>query len=283
MDELRYRKYLKKRGYISRTIHKIITYTKAHITWLESKNIDKPKYQDILNYIGYLKSEGKSKLLINDHLTYLSNYYKYSHKEDITYEVRLIGVEKKTYKLFNREELEKIYEVYKPKEIGKYRETDKLILGLIIYQGLGYQELVDIKIQDIDLKKGKIYIRSGQKRKNSRVLNLESHQILDLYDYSKKTKVEENLFPGNRRGRLKDQLKALYNRLSNQCLQIGLKIDRLYQLRQSRCSIWIKDEGLRKGQYLSGFKSIVSAEDYKSQDITDLQTSIKKYHPLNKK
>ena len=78
------------------------------------------------------------------------------------------------------------------------------------------------------------------------------------------------------RHRLSHPLKDLTRRLKEQ----KIEIKRLYQLRQSRCAIWIKQNGIRQGQYLSGFKNIQMACRYKSQDIEDLQKNILKYHPL---
>ena len=54
----------------------------------------------------------------------------------------------------------------------------------------------------------------------------------------------------------------------------------LEQLRQSRITIWVKQEGLRKAQYLAGHKYVSSTERYQQIDLEELQKEIEKHHPL---
>ncbi len=42
--------------------------------------------------------------------------------------------------------------------------------------------------------------------------------------------------------------------------KLNIDIQKLNHLRQSRVSIWVKEQGLRKGQYLAGFRRVLSAE-----------------------
>ena len=73
----KYKQYLIKKGYANNTIEKILAYTKSYTSWLDANNITEEKYSDLLSYIEYLQKNGKNKRLINEHLTYLSNYYNY--------------------------------------------------------------------------------------------------------------------------------------------------------------------------------------------------------------
>jgi integrase/recombinase XerD len=71
--------------------------------------------------------------------------------------------------------------------------------------------------------------------------------------------------------------------LKQTAIKTNINITKLYTLRQSRIAIWIKQYGLRKAQYMAGYRSVASVELYQINDITDLQEQIKLLHPLNKK
>ena len=66
---------------------------------------------------------------------------------------------------------------------------NKVILGLMIWQGLGTRELTKLEVKDLKLREGKVYIQ-GSRRSNERELKLESHQVLDIMEYQLKTRVE---------------------------------------------------------------------------------------------
>ena len=56
--------------------------------------------------------------------------------------------------LFSTWDLDEIYDICKSKKIITYRDTDKLILDLIIYHALDIQSIFNLKKEDINLEKG---------------------------------------------------------------------------------------------------------------------------------
>jgi len=48
---------------------------------------------------------------------------------------------------------------------------------------------------------------------------------------------------------------------------MDIQLNTLSQLRQSRIAIWVKEEGIRKGQYLSGFRNVSHAERYRKASL----------------
>ena len=107
------------------------------------------------------------------------------------------------YDILKKQELETLYENFEipAVETNKHKNQNwfktsqltsrrnKVILGLMIWQGLGARELAKLEVKDIKLREGKIYIQ-GSRRSNERELKLESHQILDIMEYQLKTRVE---------------------------------------------------------------------------------------------
>ena len=62
-------------------------------------------------------------------------------------------------------------------------------------------------------------------------------------------------------------------------VKCGKEVVKLSQLRQSRITLWIKKYGLRKAQYLAGFRRVLSIERYRDPNLENLKSMVKKYHP----
>lgn len=265
-----------------------------YLQWLQEEKliIKKATFKDLLNYIGYLQKENKSKNKINHQLRTISNYHNYLGIADIAKDVRLRGVKKEQGFYLSDEELNQFYNNFvSSNKKGHYLHSDKIMLGLTIYQALDMKDIFNIELNDLNLAEGKIYIKGGLKRKDARTLDLQAHQILPLSNYitnyrkvfhKDHTQISDKLFTPNcdKPHRLHDQLKIINKAIRVQAKEQNLKCDKLTTLRQSRIVLWIKQYGLRKAQYLGGFRAIYSVEKYKQQDITDLQDYIKALHPM---
>jgi integrase/recombinase XerD len=268
-----------------------------YLQWLADNelNIKKMTYSNLLDYIGYLQNNNHSKGNINFRLKTISNYNTFLGITDIAKAVQMRGTAKQHPLFLDEEELKILYENFIPyNSKGHYIYSDKLILGLMIYQALDERDIYPLEINHIKLEKGTLYIPSNPRRKESRVVNLEAHQILAFKEYidsyrkpyhkDHDQEISEKLFTPNcdKEHRLHDQIKLISKAVQETADKMEIKITRLYNLRQSRIAIWIKQYGLRKAQYLAGYKTIASVELYQINDITDLQEQIKLLHPLGK-
>jgi integrase len=161
----------------------------------------------------------------------------------------------------------------------------------MIFQGLDKQDLINLELNDILLEKGIVKVPGGMRRKNSRIVQLEAHQIIPLHDYinnyrgtgrNGKVSTEESLkllHPNvNKEQRVHEQLKALAKDIRAQNPDLNIK--RLTQLKQSRIGIWIDLYGLRKAQYLAGYKDVGNIEKYRNKDMKNLSKQIELFHPM---
>jgi site-specific recombinase XerD len=278
--------YLIKNGFVAKTRQRMLYCSNHYCNWLTERNIstEEATYKDLLNYIGDLQKE-KSKPVINEHLRAVSHYYRSLQLPDIAYQVRVRGIEKPQLILFNEEELNHIYNNYEPKaQKGFWRHSDKILLGFIIYQALDERDILRIELEHLQLEKGTIQIPAGQKRKEARTLKLEAHQILQLHNYleNHRDKSGRKLISPQAENfdNLHDQITNLNRQIRKLGERLQMDIKRLSQLKQSRITLWIKQYGLRKTQYLAGFKRVENVERYRQQDNEDLQEAIKNYHPL---
>jgi len=287
-----FRNYLEQKEIVEKNITRMVNLIKSWLEWLPIE-VEESKYKHLLDYIGHLQKQEKSTHHINRSLQTISHYYQFKELPNIALTTRVKGtISKANIKPLTEEELTKIYEVFESKSTNYFKESDKLILGLMIYQGLEMGDFMKVELKDINLEKGTIYIpERGQRR--SRVIKLESKQILPIHSYILQHRKpvlsgvegqesEKFLSPqADDYNQLHWQFKKLSKHLKQEAkTKLNIEIQKLNHLRQSRVSIWVKNEGLRKGQYLAGFRRVLSAERYRKADLTDLKEQIKKHHPF---
>ena len=69
----------------------------------------------------------------------------------------------------------------------------KVVISLLIYQGLTSAEIIRLTVDDVDLERGEVYIK-GSRKLNERTLKLKQNQILLFYKYLQNIILYKNLF-----------------------------------------------------------------------------------------
>ena len=119
-------------------------------------NILDAKSTDVISYLLKLKNDGKSAATINRKIASLRAYYNYLHNvgvinENPTDGIRSPRVERKELEYLTIEEVDKFLSV--PDESNKGKR-DKAILELLYATGIRVSELVDVKLDDVNLRMG---------------------------------------------------------------------------------------------------------------------------------
>ena len=265
---------------------------KPYLDWLNTKqlSIETAHYKHLMDFIGHLQKEGKSKFHINRTLQTISHYYQYKQLPNIAQTTRLRGLPRsQPQNLLSEEELSSIYEHYEPEETkGYYHHTDKIILGMVIYQALDMREFMGIETGHLQLEKGLMYL-GERKQKQERYVPLKANQVLSIHTFILQMRKilanpeSEKLFSpqADDYSLLHWQFKQLSKKVKQQVKEkLDIEIRKISQLRQSRIAIWVKEEGLRKAQYLAGFRKVSSAERYQKASLEDLKKQVQEYHPL---
>ena len=269
----------------------------AWLAWLRERKL-RPSaagYAELMDYVGHLRGGGKNSYRINRVLQTISHYYRYEQLDDVAYGVRVHGTEYAApQQLLSPEELASVYEAYETREDSVYFYlTDKVVLGLIVFQGLELGELERLELRDLDLAAGTLTAPAGRLRQ-SRVLKLDARQVLPWREYLTSVRwrlgsvyegeglSERLLSPqADVRDRMHHQCKRLSARVKQQASErLGLTVTKLGQLRQSRIAAWIDAYGLARAQYLSGLRSMQSVERYRRDGWDDLARQMGKFHPL---
>jgi integrase/recombinase XerD len=302
----RFKIHLQKLGSSENTIYQKINYAGYFLHWLEKENLQakETRYNDLLNFIDYSKLEGKGTKQINRILQSIRNYYEYLKQKnpDISNPAANLYLKGTSSKMpsdiISFAALEQLYQ--SAKTIDNRSKRNKIILGLLIYQGLTTEELKQLETSHLKLKEGKIYV-PGNRRRNGRTLELRPFQILELYEYVNEIKPKIMNGIGKSRParkpnkinkeRINEQLFISINgseNIKNSLLHMFRNIRKtnpeILNPKQIRASVivhWLKNHNLRQVQYFAGHKHVSSTERYQMNNLESLQSKLEKYHPLN--
>jgi len=314
MDKKGFTKYLEGKGLASSTI---TAYIKAVIWFL--KHVQKEKTEitkpDVLKYLEYLKnSRQQQNITRKNRLIALNHYFTFLYRDEQIAEnpclfLKIRGTKRKTlHKIYTPEELEELFDNYyqlfvrayddshipknQRKQSALSKERNALILSVLIYQGVFPTETGTIELDDLDLMKATLKIRSSKKH-NARTLPLKAAQIglfmrylqdirpkICEYHITESNKLFLPLPAFSKKSTDKDCLTDMFKRFAKQIKTIDRQFTDFKQLRVSVITYWIKTKGLRKTQYLAGHKWVSSTEDYLPNDLDDLIDDISKLHPF---
>lgn len=255
-------------------------------------NAKKYNYSEVMNYLGELRVKYKNSKTINRILSSIKAYYSYLcfieiRKDNPTKSILLrdkISRDIQLQDLFTIEELETL--LHRKERYTNLEYRNKVLMSLLIYQGLQPRELANISIQDINLQQATIYIKATTNT-NSRELPLKASQILLFQKYE--TEIRKKLLKENEtekylvgiRGNdfteidITSHIKHNYKGLFT-----GRKVNAM-TIRQSVITNLLKQHNdLRIVQSFAGHKYPSTTERYKQNDIEALQQQINLHHPI---
>lgn len=291
-----YEQYLKGEGYTLKTIEGKLRAGELFKKWCK-RQATRPEaidYKMCLKYIQYLQRKGNTKKTINHKLGSLKTYFKYLISEarrgdNPLEDVSVKGVVRKVHhNLLEPDELEDLYYSFPNRNIkDSYHQLtarrNRVIVGLLIYQGLKTSELIRLEVEDALPHKGKIYIR-GSRKSNARTLELKPWQVIELQEYvsqireaivsRRKVKSERLFVPNN--ARLGNTLLHIIDKLK----ATNHKVVNVYQLRASVITHWLTQYNLREVQYRAGHRYISSTEKYLQDDLESLHEMVDRFHPI---
>ena len=259
-----------------------ITFYKAQIS-----NVKEVKYTDILAYLAEVRKQGRQAKLS---LHAIQKYYSYlvftkQREDNPAATIRLRDQKSRDIQLqdlFTCEELESLL-----KRVERYallENRNKAMLSLLIYQGISKGELLALELENIDLEKGEIFIKSSRKI-NARTLKLQAKQVFWLLKYMEKDR--EKLLKENTKklfisklGKAEngDGIRQLLRSKQKQFFPRKLNVQ---TIRQSVIANLLKQgKDLRVVQVFAGHKYPSSTEKYKQTQVEELKIQVLKYHPL---
>lgn len=308
--------YLQAKGYSLKSRKNAIKEYLQFRTWLANQNIEveQTSYNDVMAYIQYLQTRNLTQITIQRYINQIKIIFNYWVDTKLVennpiQNFNIKGVKRQTlYNVLSFEDLEKLYKEFSletdqtkkyPPRMA-YEQTlclkrDKIILGLLIYQGLNANELNTLHLKDLDLQQGTITIE-GNRRSNTRLLKLESHQVISMYDYINVTRKELLTQKHKRANEYKKELQQeipnlfishdtgleiinLLYKLNKQLKKQNPKLVGLKHIRASVIVHWLNTYNKRKVQYMLGHRYIGSTDSYETSNINDLQEDFNTFFP----
>ena len=293
---MNYKQYLRLEGYSEASISRFNKRTEHFIIWCKQESLkpNKVVYKDLIKLVKDYKKRGLKDSTVNLEINGISKYFEYliaceKRKDNPIKSLKIkTPSRRQLYEVLTELELEDLYHSFEIKGQDEYiRATafrNKVIVGLLVFQGLNNAGLEALELAHLKLNKGKIYIPSTTRTK-ARNLELKSIQIVDLLHYEReitpilhrRVKVNHHkLFPVGHKTKFTSITGVIIKKLKS----YNRKVENINQIRASVITNWLKNNNIRRVQFLAGHKRIMSTEFYKKDHIEKLQNMINKFHPL---
>ncbi|MCV9387434.1 tyrosine-type recombinase/integrase [Reichenbachiella ulvae] len=291
--------YLKSKHFTRKSIKSRMVVLRLYCDWLDKENLEAESisYSDLLLYMKYRAKKGTSQKTIQHYMGTVRHFYDHLIREGKTInnpasEIEIKGIKRKVlYHILEPHELQALYNNYQEETPKGIR--NKVILGLLVNQGLRTDELAKLEVKDIKLREGIIDVPGGIKS-NSREMKLEAHQVMEMYDYTLRVRQLILEMKPKRTTQTKQETDKLFvgdggncYSFSNFMTQLMVKVRKLNpsvqnakQIRASVITKWLRMYNLREVQYLAGHRYISSTESFLENEMEGLAEEVQQFHPL---
>jgi integrase/recombinase XerD len=278
--------YLEARQLAPKTVRRYSIDISLFLEWLATEQISDRSfhYNDLMAFISHLTETGMGKRRISQQLGIIRHYCSYliskkQRTDNPAAGVFIKGLNRSVpMNLLTSEEMDLLYQQY---QIQLHvSDGNKIMLGLLIYQGLTVAELMRLKAHHFMIKDGMVIIK-GTHHTSERKMHLQARQIQQLQQYIKASKDKEGyLFIEPRRQQVSpthigNRLQYMFYQLK----ELNPKVMSAKQIRMSVITNWLKKHSLRETQYLAGHKYVSSTARYQTTNLDDLQQALKDHHP----
>lgn len=288
MKETEFQQYQLQKGNAFNTARQQQNIICLFLEWCDTEDLEIQAidYNQVMKYVAYCQSKGNKEPTIRFKIKTLEHYFNFLNlpSNPVTLVRIKGGVRKIPNHLLNKEELQNIFEKQRTKGLAGKR--DKVLLSLVVFQGVGNLELSKIEIKDVNLMEGKIYI-PAIRTTNSRTLDLKPIQMMLFQDYilnirpvllQENKAITEQFLVNVKQGK-QQMSNVIFYLLKRLRLELP-QLKGMEQIRQSVITNWVKEHGLRQAQYMAGHRFVSSTERYNEDKLDGLKNELKMYHPI---
>ena len=289
----------KDRAYSNQTIESYLRDLNVYDSFMKDNSIQyhKIKKDDIFKFQSSLEGQ-ISPRSFSRILSALKTFYKFLHMERVIDDITLNEIKsypspkyKKSMPTFlSKEQVEKIVERIDLNEKldNRNKKRDQAIIMLFFSSGIRLNELISIKLSDIDFSNNKIKVFG--KGKKQRIVNFDNHtkdlmiqylKVIEKYPLVKKL-YNDNLFVNKKNKALKE--RKVQTIVMNNLRQLNLASYGPHTLRHSFATHLLNSGvSINAIQSLLGHESLSSTQIYTHVTIGGLKETIKKSHPRGEK
>ena len=220
-----FRRSLKRKNYSQCTVRDYLSRLKQFVLWVDCP-IEKVDRRKVLSFIDFLLDRRLHPKTINCHLDGIRAFYKYLKEEE---EVEIENPVKSAYSLRLPKPLPRFLQ---DEEVGKLFKLidnirDRAMFYLMLRCGLRVEETAGLKLDDLDLRKGTIIVRSGKGAKGRMVyVSTDAHSAVMDYLRIRQTVRSKALFLVDK-GALKGKqisVRGIQKRLELYAGKAGLRV-----------------------------------------------------------
>ncbi|MGN6491949.1 MAG: tyrosine-type recombinase/integrase [Agriterribacter sp.] len=275
--------YLQSRNYSAATICTYEKYGSVFTGWLASEYIhpDGVCYEELLAFMRWLQANGRSRETVAMQLCVVRHFYEWriaikAAGNNPAAGVYIKGIPRRLPAgMLDMEMLQELYGHY----CQLYASTlcGRVMLGLLVFQGLTVREIRQLEITDVRLEEGMLYVRGGRTY-NGRRLKLDAAQVRQLQRcvraHGKLSTIRGmRLLNGHY---LREEVSKLLKALK----KLNPAIKSVQQIRCSVITEWLHHYNVRQVQYMAGHKYASSTQRYQLSGLEDLQAQLDQYHPI---
>lgn len=246
-------------------------------------------YSHIRSWIVVLVQQQVSNRTINRKTSSLNSFFKYLQKIELIENNPLKGhkslkVEKKLQIPFSEKEMKAVFCAMEDEE-GFNSLQDRLIVEMLYSTGIRRQELIDLKIIDVDLSKGTLKVLG--KRNKERIIPLLGSVRKTLKVYLGERKLDPNKFPylfyTSKKNKLYPTL--VYRIINNYFSRVSSKVKKSPHVLRHTFATHMLNEGadLNSVKELLGHSSLASTQVYTHSSIAKLKEVYNSAHPRSAK
>lgn len=288
------RNYLEKK-YSKSTLNSNL-YNIKRFTDYYDKRAAKATYTDILNYIAHLRKNYNLHPKTLRHCLYgVKIYFNYlletgqrnDHPCSELFLKDKINKQIQVDNLYSPQTLENFFDTYQIKKKNHLQNRNKIIISLLIYQALTVSEISDLTVENINLEKCEIRIKSGHNQQE-RTLPLQAKQILLIYNYLEKDRIKLLQYNPKKEtetsfilGQYGEKINPHgISKIINEQRPKPQQIQPI-KIRQSVIANFLKKENdTRIVQVFSGHRRASTTVQYKQTELEALQNAVNQYHPI---
>lgn len=239
----------------------------------------------VVEWIGAMRDEGLSDASINHHISSIRAFFYWCMEDGKKYldsfKIRLVSVREEKPKDYTLEEVKNL--LAKPKGSKSFAMWRTwAIVNFIMGTGARAGTLVDIQIQDVDLKQGKVFYRHT-KNKRLQVVNLPPQLVVVLNEYISKCRYdadgEDYLFCSDRGE--KTSVNVIYVAYTRYAKERGATRTSLHGLRHTFAREWYLNGGdIVQLSKVLGHSSLAMSEHYMNVYADSARDKFIEHNPL---
>ena len=260
------------------------------IKFIGKSQAKQASYETIIKYVIHLRNQYDNPGTIHRIIQAIKQYFFYLIEigERSSHPCRYLSIQDKSRNeiqiqdLLNENELERL--LVREDRYENLRLRNQVVMSLLVYQGLRIKELVNLKVEDVDLVNEKLNVKA-RRGTNQRLMNLKPTQLLILQDYLNEArksllKTESSNLIITARGTAEKGDGVHYLVSTYQDLYPTKRITPT-KIRQSVIvNLLKKGNDLRVVQVFAGHKKASTTEKYRQTNLEQLRLFVNRYHPL---